>query len=203
MMAGPTIAPTAATPAASALATAPADHPGRWIGGAVGTLLSLSLIAISMLLEAEEFRRGLTTLATLGLLGAPIGFVVGRQFYPQARGRGWQDAVLVGTGLGWLAPPLGAVEIVVGQLATAVESGSRVDSSWLVILMIAIPVSFIAVLVTMPIGIAWGLIVHAIPAALVTRLRVPAPFDRLGVRRALVLAALIVVVDHLPEGARP
>lgn len=186
----PTMRPSpSATAALVADPPLDADHPGRWLGGAVGLLLSLALLPISLFAEPDGFRRGLTALGTLGLLGAPIGFVLGRQFFPQARRGGWPDALLVGIGLGWLAPPLGAVEIVAGQMASAAASGSRVDASWLAILVIAIPVSFIAVLVTMPIGIAWGLIVRAIPGGLVTRMRVPRPLERFGVRHALLFSA--------------
>jgi hypothetical protein len=57
----------------------------------------------------------LESLAMVGLLGVPIGFVLGQAAFPWARDGGWRHAAVIGLALGWVAPPLGAFEIVLGM----------------------------------------------------------------------------------------
>lgn len=194
MMTTSTIAPTSATSAGSARATAPADHPGRWIGGILGVLASLALVPIALLLEQQPTSSSLPGLANMGLLGAPIGFVLGRHFFPSARSGGWTMALSVGIVIGWAAPPLGAIALVVGPLLLPTQPGEpwRNPTELLLYLALAIPFSFIAAIITVPVGLAWGLLVGLVPDAVPQQLRVPRPLERLGVRHAAIVVATVL-----------
>ena len=109
----------------SRAATPTVDHPGRWLGG-------LDRGAVSLVFAAATVSRGASTpvdvesLVMVGLLGAPVGFVLGRAALPWVRAGGWGLAVVVGMALGWAAPPLGALEIVLGDAdADGVVGGAR------------------------------------------------------------------------------
>jgi hypothetical protein len=192
------IAPTAWTGQRPA---APFDHPGRWLGGAAGALASL---IAAIVLNAFGPARGdsFVDLREIALLGVPIGFVLGRALYPSARDETWTVTLSVGLLLGWLAPPLGAIEILAGPaLLPPAWTGGGDGWRYLWLLPIAIPVSYVAVFITMPVGVLWSALVKLIPPDLPKRLRMPRPIERLGVRHAvLTLLAWSVVVQLL---ARP
>lgn len=197
-------APSGATSVASTLATAPADHPGRWVGGVLGALASLALVPISLGMEPARRSGDLGELALLGLLGAPVGFVLGRLAFPEARSGGLGHALGVGLLIGAVAPPLGLIVIgLVGIFLPASGlSQDPLSSFELLILVIGIPYSFVALVATLPIGIVWAILAVLVPVGLLDRLRVPPPFDRVGVRHAaiVVAAVLAIVIALAPPG---
>jgi hypothetical protein len=179
--------------------TTRADHPGRWVGGAIGAGLSLMVAWIGLAIDRPTDQPGVGGLFGIGLMGVPVGFVLGRQFLPLARERGWARALTVGFGIGWLAPPIGATVVVLSPLivpaqGAALGIGSN-PSLALLIWPIALVYSYVAIVVTLPVGLAWGVAVRLVPDRVFTALRVSAPFDRLGVRHAvLALAAALIVI---------
>lgn len=92
---------SADTPVAEAPTSRPSDHPGRWIGGALGALASLALLPFALVVGAQPSAVELGSLGAIGLLGAPVGFVLGREAFPRpgsavgARhlGWGWRSAL--------------------------------------------------------------------------------------------------------------
>jgi hypothetical protein len=197
MMMSPT-ASTTTTPARSTVAIAPADHPGRWIGGVLGALVSLALVPLELIMEWPRWA-GPDALATLGLLGAPVGFALGRQAFPEARSGGWGHALGIGALVGVAAPPLGLMMIALVGIFLP-ESGTAphpLSSSGLLILMLGIPACFVALPVTLPVGLLWGVLVRLVPREMPARLRVPPPFDRLGIRHAAIVVAIAAVIATL------
>jgi len=187
-----TAQPTAGTPAV--------DHPGRWIGGLVGAVASLVFALGSLLVDgATTIDVGVLTM--VGLLGVPVGFVLGRAALPWARDDGWRHAAVVGLALGWAAPPLGALEIVVamgllednGGVAAAISCSTPGLVGALILLLYAVPVSFIAIAVTIPVGIMWGLATRALPDRWLQRARMPSTIAALGVRHVVLILAVIVL----------
>ncbi len=186
-------------PVTSRPATPAVDRPGRWIGGLIGALVSLAL-AIVAVLVGRIATVDVESLTIVGLLGVPVAFVLGRAALPWIRDGGWRHAVVVGMALGWAAPPLGAIEIVLGMGMleglvgeTAVISCSvpgLVAASLL--LLYAVPVSFIAIVVTIPLGIAWGLATRAVPDRWLERARMPEPVAAFGVRHVVLIVAVVV-----------
>jgi hypothetical protein len=184
------------------VARARADVAGRWVGGALGAFASLVAAGVTALLDVESNgRAGLDSWTRIGLLGIPIGFALGRHFLPLARSAGWRRALSAGLLLGSIAPPLGAIEILGGAtLVPGVASGIG-GVAPLVLLPIALPVSYFAIVMTLPAGIGWGLAVRLVPDQWFVRLRVPAPIERLGIRHlALVAIAWAVIVALTGSG---
>jgi hypothetical protein len=174
------------------------DHPGRWLGGLCGAIASILIgVAAQAFVGIDPGDSSLDVLV-VGLLGAPIGFALGRAMFPQARGARWSRALLVGAGIGLLAPPLGAIEIVLGPLLLpANPDRAIVTASAVLFLAIAIPVSYIAVIVTLPAGLLWAMLVKLIPSELPARLRAPAVIEPLGIRHALLGLAIWAIVVQL------
>ena len=179
-------------------------YPGRWIGGLLGAVASLVSAVVLTALQYGTLGIATEGVAVIGVLGIPIGFVVGRALLPMARGGGWQRAASVGLLLGWIAPPLGAVEILA---IAGVAEGMQVNAGcgappavgYLALLPLAIPVSFVAVLVTLPVGLLWALLVRAVPDGLLRRLRMPWPIDALGARHLAVLLAIAWTIAVLAQ----
>ena len=184
---------TAATAAAS---TVPADHPGRWLGGAIGAAVSLAAAIVAANVDARSSDGSiLIDWVQIGLLGMPIGFILGRELLPMARGAGWNRAIGTGLLLGWAAPPLGAIEILggsrlleLGNLSTSI--GGPIA---LVLLPVALPISFLAIVMTIPVGLAWAVLVRLVPDGSLAALRVPAPLARIGVRHVLAIVVVALV----------
>ena len=179
-------------------ATPAVDRPGRWVGGLIGALVSLAF-AIAVVIVGRVAAVDVESLTILGLLGVPVAFVLGRAALPWVRDGGWRHAAVVGMALGWAAPPLGALEIVLGMgMLEGLVGQSAVISCDVpglvaapIFLVYAVPFSFIAIVVTIPLGIAWGLATHAVPDRWLARARMPRPIAALGVRH---LAALVLIV---------
>jgi hypothetical protein len=99
--------------------------------------------------------------------GLPIAFLGGRALLPVARSGGWLTALGTGFIFGLIAPPLGAVEVVVVAMLPFSGSTSGFGdnvTSFLFLLPIALVYSYIVVVLTIPAGLLWALIVRAIPA---------------------------------------
>lgn len=199
---------TAALEAPAAVAdvatVVPTQHPGRWLGGLIGAVIP-GLVAVVATAAGEQPALtidGLLALegvAGISIAGMPIGFLVGRALLPFARGGGWRRAIGTGTVAGFVAPPLGAVGVLVVAALTdsfAAASEPWVPVGYLVLTPLAIIVGYAAAVVTLPVGIAWGLLVRAVPATWLERARVPSPLDRLGARHVvLLLGATLVGVN--------
>ncbi len=175
-------------------------NPGRWVGGAVGALVCLGIIGVGQVLavaantasSSGPFRPdGFTT---LGLGGLPIAILGGRALLPAARSGGWRTALTFGLVLGFLAPPLGAIEIV----AVAMLPGSGATSGFgdnaagfLFLLPIGLVYSYVVVVLTVPAGLAWAVAARAIPQSVLRRFEVPRPLRRFGARHALLVAVTV------------
>ena len=190
-----------ATPAGATLDWTPAvaivDHPGRWLGGAIGAAASLLAALVAALVSSGEARDGLMSLTSdwfeIGLLGIPIGFALGRQLLPTARSGRWGSAVMTGVGLGLAAPPLGAIEILLGWgLVPTNGVGSPPGLGILVLLPFAVPLSFAAVVMTIPVGIAWAVTVRLASPTLLERVAAPAWRAAIGIRHALFHVVVVV-----------
>ena len=194
---------------AAASAAEPEDHPGRWIGGLVGALTSLTVAGAALAAGWRMPWFDAEFLVWIGLLGVPVGFVLGRAALPTARSGGWVDAIGMGLLIGLAAPPLGAIELVLGGGALGSVSGfSGCDTApmaaALILLLYAIPFSFIAVVLTVPAGIVWGALVAVLPERWLDRARMPGVVARFGVRHvAAVLAVVVVMVGALQVVAGP
>lgn len=167
---------------------------GRWIGGALGA--SASLIAAMVAGAAAGLEPPVLTIdwVEIGLLGIPIGFVLGRQLMPTARSGGWGTALRIGLALGLAAPPLGALEILIGW--ALVPSGHGVTAPGLgvvVLLPIAVPLSYLAVVMTVPVGLAWAVAVRLVPARLLERAAAPRWLGGVGFWRAIIGITAVLV----------
>jgi hypothetical protein len=170
-----------------------ADHPGRWLGGAIGAAVALAAAAVAGVV-ATQAQQVDATWAWIALLGVPVAFVLGRQLFPLARSDGWFRALGVGLLLGWIAPPAGAIEIVYGLMTAASVQEPGITALWSVLLLpFALVVSFVAVAITLPAGIVWAVAVRFVPDRLVARLRVPDWLARFGARHLFALAGVAFV----------
>jgi hypothetical protein len=149
--------------------------PGRWVGGLVGgvaciaTTLVAGVIARATIGDDSAGSNGFLgqgNLVWITIGGLPIAFLVGRALLPSARSRGWPTALAVGLMFGLIAPPLGAVEVFVVALLPFHNSTSGFDDAivgLMVFLPIALIYSYVVVVLTVPAGLLWALIVRAIP----------------------------------------
>jgi ascorbate-specific PTS system EIIC-type component UlaA len=115
------------------------------------------------------------SLLGVGLGGLPIAFLGGRALLPAARSGGWRTALAVGVAFGLIAPPLGAIEVVaVGLLPFSGATSGFSDNAtgFLLILPLALAYSYMVVVLTVPAGLLWALIVRAIPDRSLERLRI-------------------------------
>lgn len=152
--------------------------PGRWVGGLVGMVACVVTIWVAGAIVASSdpegwaTRNGLFTpenLRGIALGGLPIAFLVGRALLPAARSGGWLTALGIGFVFGLIAPPLGAIEVVVLAMLPLSGSTSGFEDSvtgFLFLLPIALVYSYVVVVLTVPAGLLWGLIVRATPAHL-------------------------------------
>jgi hypothetical protein len=184
------------------------DQPGRWIGGVVGGLLSSFVAVVAVAIrgtpaELDLWRIELEGFVGIGLAGIPIGFVLGRALMPFARSAGWRRALVAGAAVGLLAPPLGAIELVGLAMIDGGIGGFGGDTvtAMLVTLVYILPaglvVSYVAAIATLPVGLAWAVVVRLLPERLLRRLRMPHPVTRLGARHAIVGAAVLAIVIRI------
>ena len=189
------------------------DHPGRWVGGVIGAVASVVVAGVASIAGWVMGALDDGTILSVGVLGMPVGFVLGRAALPSAREDGWWNAVGMGLLIAFAAPPLGAIELVLGGGALGDVSrfgGCDVPPvlAASVLLMYAIPFSFIAVVLTIPAGIVWALATFVVPDGWLRRARMPRPIAALGVRHLVILATVAVVVAGVAQiasatGCRP
>jgi hypothetical protein len=170
-------------------------HPGRWIGGLIGAVVSLAVSGVGLLIgdtgepASAFFLDG--GLVGLGLAGIPVAFLAGRALLPQGRAGGTGQGLAVGLMLGLLAPPLGAVLILFGAVVPGPSSVGLDDALGLLVLLpFAAVFSYVASVVTVPAGLAWAVLVRALPEEAFRRWEAPAPVARLGARHALAVAGV-------------
>ena len=149
--------------------------PGRWVGGLVGmvacvaTTLVANVVATATIGDDSAGSNGFLgqgNLVWIALGGLPIAFLGGRLLLPAARSGGWVTALVFGFAFGLIAPPLGAVEVFLAALLPFHDSTSGLDDAvvgLLVFLPIALVYSYVVVVLTVPAGLLWALIVRAIP----------------------------------------
>ena len=205
------VASTAQPPATPAV-TPPDDHPGRWVGGALGVTASLAVaIGAVGIGAASDLGSGWIDpgfIAFVGVLGAPIGWVLGRSAFPLARDGGWAQALAVGSGVAVVAPPLGGVAWLVFALiedaAGPADCGSSPLSAVLLLPFI-VPWSYLALVATVPAGLVWAVLARLVPAASLASARMPPLISRLGTRHLLAVGALaialVVAAEWLGEPA--
>lgn len=171
------------------------DHPGRWVGGLVGALASLGVAAVGVALgETREPDADWLDLDLIGLGigGLPVGFMLGRALLPWTRSAGWKTALGAGVAAGFVAPPLGAVVLLALAL---VQSAWSLEAALVFpyLLAFALPYSYVAIVATLPAGVAASLVGRALPGELLRRARMPWPVSKLGVRHALAVLAVAAV----------
>jgi hypothetical protein len=149
--------------------------PGRWVGGLVGgvacvaTTLVAGVVAKATIGDDSAGSNGFLgqgNLVWIALGGLPIAFLGGRLLLPAARSGGWLTALGIGFLFGLIAPPLGAVEVFLVALLPFHDSTSGFDDailSLMVFLPIALVYSYVVVVLTVPAGLLWALMVRAIP----------------------------------------
>jgi hypothetical protein len=172
------------------------EHPGRWLGGLVGAMCSIAVAAFGWLvlgssLDDEASLFGQESLVWVGLLGAPIGYLLGRALMPTARSGGWGTALLTGVGFGLAAPPLGAIEIL-ALASTPIGGPGGLGSGGPAVMMFlpfALVFSYAAVIATVPAGLLWSVVVRALSPATLARLAAPRAIERLGARHVIAAAA--------------
>jgi len=175
------------------------DHPGRWVGGVAGVAAAVSVGVVGAVLHLLGAIDG-ESIVQVAVAGLPVGFVVGRHFLPFARSSGWRQALLVGGVVGWLAPPIGAIVVLIAMAwpgeYTEYLCTPRLHTIAGVIALypLAAIFSFVAVVVTLPAGLAWGVMVRAIPERTLIRARMPGPVAALGVRHGVIVVAIGAVV---------
>lgn len=164
-----------------------APFPGRWVAGAIGSLVSaaVALAAFAYQILVDEPGAGLVAL--ICALGIPVAFVVGRELAPKVYAGTMSDALGVGLLFGVMAPPLGALEIFVGPLVVPTAIDPVTIPPYVAFLLIALGFSYIAAVITVPVGLLWAIAVRRLPPDLPARLAVPSPLDRLGVRHAILI----------------
>ena len=180
-------------------AEATTDWPGRWLGGLIGAVASLAAAIALYLLErpTDDFPGSIVggPAYPIALLGIPIGFVLGRAAFPSIRRGGWGRALIAGSLIGLAAPPLGAIEILVGPALVPLDPGSMGQLGLILFLPVAFLFSYGVVWITLPVGLVTALAIRALPTDVPARFRTPPPAARLGVRHAvsaLVLWAIVV-----------
>jgi hypothetical protein len=147
--------------------------PGRWIGGLIGAGLSLLVAVIGGLgLRETDFGFAIQSTTQLGLFGIPVGAVLGTLFWPIGRRVRGFGVLGVGLAIGVLALPLGDL-IIVTTLAASALSERTVDLaaalvSALSMSIIGLVFSVVAAPITIPVGIAWAVIVRLLPERLVS-----------------------------------
>lgn len=199
-----TAATVGALPIADAVAP-PTDHPGRWVGGLIGGVVSAVLALVAVALGDEpsvSIDRILAWdgLAAVGLAGIPVGVIVGRALFPMARSGRRRMALVAGLAAGLVAPPIGAVGVLFGQ--GLVESLARSEEPgavflYAILVPYALVLGYVAVVVTIPVGLAWAALARAIPEAWLRRLRMPTPIARLGVAHLVAAMAVLLVASEL------
>jgi len=135
--------------------------PGRWVGGLAG-VVACAITGFAAALLASGFS-DLSSLVLLMIGGLPIGFLGGRALLPVARSGGWLEAFAVGLIFGLIAPPLGALEVLLVGLLALPGSTTGLDPGYLVLLPIVLVFSYAVAFLTVPAGLVWALIVRAIP----------------------------------------
>jgi ascorbate-specific PTS system EIIC-type component UlaA len=131
-----------------------------WAAGALAAFVDPEGWGSGNALLSPEYLKG------IALGGLPIGFFGGRALLPAARSGGWMTALAVGFGFGMIAPPLGAIEVVLAAMLPFSNATSGFDDNvtgFLVLLPIALVYSYVVVILTIPAGLLWSLMVRAIP----------------------------------------
>jgi hypothetical protein len=170
------------------------DDPGRWLGGVVGALTSAAAAGVLYRIsgETDPTKDAATFVA---LLGIPIAFALGRALLPEVRSGGWGWALWTGIAVGLIAPPIGAVVILLGPaLVPAGVMSPDFNAFNLAILPIALPFSFVALPITIPVGLVWALIARWLPEDDLTLQRAPRWLEWLGIRHALLVLVVWAVI---------
>jgi hypothetical protein len=138
-----------------------------WAAGALAAFVDPEGWGSGNALLSPEYLKG------IALGGLPIGFLGGRALLPAARSGGWMTALAVGIGFGMIAPPLGAIEVILVGMLPFSNATSGFDDNvtgFLVLLPLALVYSYVVVVLTIPAGLLWGVMVRAIPEHLLRSL---------------------------------
>ena len=135
--------------------------PGRWVGGLAGVVACVITVFAAAILSSSFADPSSLVLLVVG--GLPIAFLGGRALLPVARSGGWLEAFAVGLIFGLIAPPLGALEVILVGLLALPGSTTGLEPGYLVLLPIVLVFSYAVAFLTVPAGLIWALIVRAIP----------------------------------------
>lgn len=173
----------------AAIDTRPVVFPGRWVGGAIGALATVLVGAGLFLFSRLAGDLDLGMWIAICALGIPIAFVLGRLLGPTARDGGWGSAFIAAISFGFLAPILGDIEIVGGNLlvpSITNQGGADAVAGALFVGLVGLVFCFVAAPVTLAVGMVWVILMRTLPVGDTTALRVPRWLERLGVRHAVI-----------------
>ena len=129
--------------------------PGRWVGGLAGVVACVVTgLAAAAIGNSFLSPSGLVPLVIGGL---PIAFLCGRALLPAARSGGWLEAFGVGLIFGMIAPPLGAIEVILIGLLALPGGTTGLDAGYLVLLPVVLLFSYVVAVLTVPAGLIWAL----------------------------------------------
>ena len=135
--------------------------PGRWVGGLVGVVVCV-ITGLATAVIGYGFLSP-SSLVPIVIGGLPIALLGGYALLPAARSGGWLEAFAVGLIFGMIAPPLGAMEVILVALLPSWGRTTGFDVGYLGLLPIALLFSYVAAVMTVPAGLLWALIARAIP----------------------------------------
>ena len=194
----------AETEATSSVVT---DWPGRWLGGVIGAAVSLGAAILLFALEGQtdaESNLLIPSSPWIALLGIPIAFALGRAAFPSIRRGTWGWALAAGVLIGLAAPALGAFEIVFGPFLLPLDPANTEQIGLVVLLPIALLFSYLAILITIPVGLVTALAIRAVPRDVPWRLRAPEWLSGVGISHAvgllIVWAIAVQVVTAIARG---
>jgi hypothetical protein len=177
------------------------DHPGRWLGGLVGAAGSLTAAIVLFATERPLVGQSASLVggprANIALLGIPIAFALGRTAFPSIRSGGWRWALLAGVLIGLAAPPLGALEIILGPFLLPLDPAAPDQVLIVAFLPVAFVFSYAVVWITIPVGLMTAIAIRALPPSLPERLRAPGFVAALGLRHAWLAAAVWAIVVQI------
>lgn len=184
-----------------------ADCPGRWLGGVIGAIVSSAAAILLFAVQPEtnaETNLLIPSSPWIALLGIPIAFALGRAAFPSIRRGTWGWALAAGVLIGLAAPPLGAFEVVFGPFLFPIDPANTEQIGLVVLLPIALLFSYLAILITIPVGLVTAIAIRALPGDVPLRLRAPEWLARVGVVHAvgllIVWAIAVQVVTAVARG---
>lgn len=165
-------------------------------------ILAVLVAYLSIVVSAIAGWRGLGFIA---LFGAPVAGLLGWWFTPAATTGSWRMAFGVGLGIGTLAAPLGAWTLAYVTLLSDL-AGINTNSSTggareaVIIATLGLPISAIALPLTVPCGVVWAILVRGGIKVVDSREVAPTSLSVVKVAIVLIVVALGAVLVPVATG---